>query len=293
LGRRDARLDTKKYFTNKEKFVKKGKVVLGIFLGLVIAVGLFFVNRYWIAPATTSAAKASGEYPEAPEISATSLSGDKIDLKDYRGKVVLLDFWATWCGPCRIEIPGFIELQKKYRDQGFAVIGVSMDDGPEPVRQFMHEFRMNYPVVMGTGKMGELYGGILGLPTSFIIGRDGRIYAKHVGTTDVSVFESEIRELLAASPGQRIGNFKTAGYTAAKQIRVSTPAEVNSEVPGIDLSKLTPAEINEFKSVLQKETCSCGCGLNVLKCRKVDPGCQTSLQEAREAYRKFLQSHHG
>jgi thiol-disulfide isomerase/thioredoxin len=272
--------------------VKTGKIVFGIFLGLVIAVGLYFVNQYWIAPATSSAAKPTGQYPEAPEFSALSLSGDKIDLKEYRGKVVLLDFWATWCGPCRIEIPGFIELQKKYRDQGLVVIGVSMDNGPQPVREFYDQFHMNYPVVMGSDKLGELYGGIFGLPTSFIIGRDGRIYAKHEGTTDVSVFESEIRELLAAEPGQRVGDFKTAGYTAAKEIQVSTPAEVNSEVPGVDVSKLAPAEIKEFKAALAKEQCTCGCGFTVLKCREVDPGCQTSLQEARDAYSKFLKSHH-
>jgi thiol-disulfide isomerase/thioredoxin len=280
-------------FIEKEKFVKKGRVLFGIFLGLVLAVGLYFVNRYWIAPATTSAAKTTGEFPKAPGFSAMSLSGDKIDLKDFRGKVVLLDFWATWCGPCRIEIPGFVELQRKYREQGLAVIGVSMDDGPQPVRQFYQQFHMNYPVVMGSDKMGELYGGILGLPTSFLIGRDGRIYAKHIGTTDVSVFESEIRELLAAPAGQEVGNFKTAGYTAAKEIQVSTPAEVNSVVPGVDVSRLSPAQLKEFKDLLTKEHCSCGCGLTVLRCREVDPGCQASLQEAREAYSKFLKSYPG
>jgi thiol-disulfide isomerase/thioredoxin len=273
--------------------VKTGRAILGIFLGLVIAVGLYLVNRYWIAPATTNASKINVQYPQAPEFSATSLSGDRIDIKDYRGKVVLLDFWATWCGPCRMEIPGFVDLQKKYRDQGFAVIGVSMDDAPQPVREFYNQFHMNYPVVMGNDKMGELYGGIMGLPTSFLIGRDGRIYAKHVGATAVSVFETEIRELLAASPGHELGNFQTAGYTASKDIQIATPAEVNSQVPGVDLSKLTPAQITEFKAVLTKQQCSCGCGLSVLRCRETDPGCQTSLREARAAYDKFLKSHPG
>ncbi len=274
--------------------MKTGRVILGVVLGVAIAVGLYFVNRYWIAPVTTSSMKTSGRFPMAPEFSSVSLSGDKIDMKDYRGKVVLLDFWATWCGPCRMEIPGFVELQKKYRDQGFAVIGVSMDEGgPRGVREFYNEFHMNYPVVMGTDKLGELYGGILGLPTSFLIGRDGRIYAKHVGTTDVSVFEAEIRELLAAQPGHEVGNFQTAGYTASKNIQVSTPAEVNSQVPGVDLSKLTPAQIQEFKTVLSKEKCACGCGLTVLRCRETDPGCEASLDEARAAYAKFVKSHPG
>jgi len=110
--------------------------------------------------------------------------------------VVLLDFWATWCVPCREEIPHFVELQDKYRQQGLQIIGVSMDDGPEPVRDFYREFKMNYPVVMGDAKTGELYGGVLGLPIAFVIGRDGRIYAKHIGATDVAVFEKEFAGLL-------------------------------------------------------------------------------------------------
>jgi len=273
--------------------VKKGKVVLGVFLGIVVAVGLYFVNQYWIAPATTSAAKASGEFPQAPAFSLTSLSGDKVNLQDYRGKVVLLDFWATWCGPCRIEIPGFVELQKKYGSQGFAIIGVSMDDGPAPVRRFYQDFHMNYPVAMGTDQLGELYGGILGLPTSFLIGRDGRIYAKHVGLTDDSVFESEIKELLAASPSHEVTDFRPAGYTASGNIQVSTPAEVNSVIPGVDVAKLNPAQVKEFENVLAQEKCTCGCGFTVLKCRQVDPSCQVSLEAARTAYTNFLKTHGG
>ena len=117
-------------------------------------------------------------------------------LSAYRGKVVLLDFWATWCDPCREEIPRFVDLQSKYGNQGLQIIGVSMDDGPEPVREFYQRFKMNYPVVMGNAKIGEQYGGVLGLPIAFLIGRDGRIQAKHIGATGVSVFEKEIVILL-------------------------------------------------------------------------------------------------
>jgi peroxiredoxin len=91
-----------------------------------------------------------------------------------------------------------VELQNKYREQGLQIIGVSMDDSSEPVREFYQRFQMNYPVVMGNAKVGELYGGVLGLPIAFAIGRDGRIYAKHVGATDVSVFERDIRALLSS-----------------------------------------------------------------------------------------------
>jgi cytochrome c biogenesis protein CcmG/thiol:disulfide interchange protein DsbE len=119
-----------------------------------------------------------------------------LTLSVYKGKVVLLDFWATWCAPCREEIPHFVEWQTKYQDQGFQVLGISMDDGPKPVRQFYREFNMNYPVVLGDEKLANAYGGILGLPVSILVGRDGRIYAKHVGLTDLHAFEEEIKAQL-------------------------------------------------------------------------------------------------
>ncbi len=114
----------------------------------------------------------------------------------------MLDFWATWCEPCREEIPHFVDLQNLYRNQGLQIIGVSMDDGPEPVRDFYQQFKMNYPVVMCTGKVAESYGGVLGLPVAFLIGREGRIYFKHIGATELSVLEQEITTLVHGNDGQ-------------------------------------------------------------------------------------------
>ncbi len=99
----------------------------------------------------------------APDFSLQDLNGQPLELANYRGKVVLLDFWATWCTPCRGEDPSFVEFQNKYREQGLQVIGISMDDGPKPVREFYQEFKMNYPVALGNEKVAKAYGGVLGL----------------------------------------------------------------------------------------------------------------------------------
>jgi peroxiredoxin len=138
----------------------------------------------------------SKQRPLAPDFSLPQLDGQQLRLSSFRGRVVLLDFWATWCVPCREEIPHFVDLQQKYRDRGLQIIGVSMDDGPEPVRTFYQQFHMNYPVVMGTAKTGELYGGILGLPIAFVIDGEGRVQAKHIGAASPMVIEKEITGLL-------------------------------------------------------------------------------------------------
>jgi cytochrome c biogenesis protein CcmG/thiol:disulfide interchange protein DsbE len=132
----------------------------------------------------------------APDFALPQPDGPDLRLSSYRGKVVLLDFWATWCDPCREEIPHLVELQQRYGDRGLQIIGISMDDSIDPVRPFYQRFHMNYPVVMGTAKTGELYGGVLGLPITFLIDRDGRICAKHIGATDAAIFEKEIKSLL-------------------------------------------------------------------------------------------------
>ena len=132
--------------------------------------------------------------------SLTDLSGRTFSLSDSRGKVVVLDFWATWCDPCKQEIPHFIEMQSKYAPQGLQILGISMDDDEPPVRLFQQQFKMNYPVAIGNPKLADEYGGILGLPITFVIDRKGRITARHIGATDPSVIEAEVQKLLAQPP---------------------------------------------------------------------------------------------
>lgn len=137
----------------------------------------------------------------APDFAAVDLDGRKRALSDYKGKVVLLDFWATWCEPCRTEIPEFAELQRKYGAQGLQVLGISLDDDPRPVRGFYARFNMNYPVMLGDAELAESFGGILGLPVAFLIGRDGRIVAKYSGRTDAAVFERDVKAVLGRAAG--------------------------------------------------------------------------------------------
>jgi peroxiredoxin len=165
-----------------------------LLVGLVALGGALGI--YYLAHSSRSKGEHAAAGKIAPDFSLPDLSGRQIQLSAYRGKVVLLDFWATWCEPCRQEIPHFVDLQNKYGSQGFQTIGVSMDDGPEPVRDFYQQFKMNYPVVMGNAKIGEFYGGVLGLPIAFLIGRDGRIHFKHIGATGNAVFEKEVVSLL-------------------------------------------------------------------------------------------------
>jgi len=273
--------------------VHRGKVLAAAVVAVALVAALYLANRYWIAPVVTHHAQASAtadpDHPLAPDFSLGDLSGQKLRLADYRGKVVLLDFWATWCGPCRIEIPGFVELQNRYRDKGFTIIGISMDDGPEPVKEFYREFKMNYPVALGDEKVSELYGGIIGLPTSLLIGRDGRIYAKHTGAAPQSTFEEEIQMLLTAKGDEEVDGFKQSGRVApSDKIEVATPEEVNSEIPGVDVSKLTVEQKAGFKKVLQKEQCNCGCNFNLLKCRLDDRSCGVSRKLAKEQLAIFL-----
>ncbi len=120
---------------------------------------------------------------------------DTLRLSDLKGKVVILDFWATWCRPCRMEIPGFIELYKTYKDSGFVMVGIALDQKSK-VEKFYKSHKMNYPVVIGDRAISKAYGGITGIPTTFVLDKEGRIYKKYVGYRPLSLFKKDVETLL-------------------------------------------------------------------------------------------------
>lgn len=135
----------------------------------------------------------------APDFSLKDVGGNELSLSEYRGKVILLNFWATWCGPCEIEIPWFIDLEGRFRNRGFVVIGISMDeDGWGAVEPYIREKKVNYRVVLGADEVAKRYGGIESLPTTLLIDRNGRIAAEHVGLVGKSIYEQQVGKLLAA-----------------------------------------------------------------------------------------------
>jgi peroxiredoxin len=168
---------------------------LVILVVIVLAIGIWKLSHH-SAPSSRPNVPGAAVHAAAPNFLLQDLDGKPLDLASYRGKIVLLDFWATWCTPCRDEIPHFVEFQDKYREQGFQVIGISMDDDPKPVRQFYQRFKMNYPVAVGNEEVAQTYGGVLGLPITFLISRDGRIAAKYVGAVEMPSIEQGIRSLL-------------------------------------------------------------------------------------------------
>jgi len=143
------------------------------------------------------------ERKPTPDFALKDATGATVKLSDYKGKVVLLNFWATWCGPCKIEIPWFMEFQKTYKDRDFAVLGVSMDeDGWDSVKPYIEEHKMNYRVLLGNDQVSQLFGSIDSLPTTIVIDRQGRIASMHVGLVAKKTYEHEIEQLLGASKTQ-------------------------------------------------------------------------------------------
>jgi len=210
----------------------------------------------------------------APDFKVKDLDGKDFSLESSKGKVILLNFWATWCGPCRMEIPSLIQLQNRYKDR-LQIIGMDVDDDDENVvREVVKAEGINYPVAFTTMEMRLAYGGIGALPTLFVINTEGRVVQKHVGLYNPALYETEVRALLDLPIAAKIETFNDTGEVFLKH------ADRATMLPGVDTSGLTPeqraAAIHKFNA----ETCDCDCKFTIAQCRIYDPACKLSMDRA-------------
>src|ERR1700676_2199414 len=212
----------------------------------------------------------------APDFKLKDLDGKDLSLSSLKGRVVLLNFWATWCGPCRAEIPSLIQLQKRYQDR-MQIIGLVVDeDDQTEIRKFIESQGINYPVALAPDDIRIAYGGVSALPTVFLLNASGRVVQKHVGLFDPALYETEVRVLLDMPVAARVETFEDTGEVFLKH------ADRATNLPGVELGKLSP---EQRKAVLHKfnaEDCNCGCKFTLAQCRIYDPACQISQKRTEE-----------
>jgi thiol-disulfide isomerase/thioredoxin len=209
-------------------------------------------------------------------VAMTDLDGRAISSAGWRGKVVIVNFWATWCPPCRAEIPDLIALQTKYKDH-LQIIGISDDDDPpEAVKKWAVEHNINYPIVMNTPELRKAFTGVSALPTSFIVDRQSRIAMRHVGMLTASTTEAETRSLAGLPVNASIEEIEKD-----KPTKLANAAQA-TQIPGIDLAALSKEKRVAAIQKLNDEGCTCGCNLTVARCRVDDPSCPVSLPRAKE-----------
>ncbi|HUN89878.1 MAG TPA: TlpA disulfide reductase family protein [Terriglobales bacterium] len=190
--------------------MKRNNFVLIIVIAVVIAM-VISASRMHRKTTGTTTLQGDGLGSVAPDFTLATLDGKKVKLSDYRGKAVLLNFWATWCGPCKVEIPWFMELEKQYAPQGLVVIGVAMDDdGKTAVAKFAQEMKIDYPVLLGNDAVADQYGGVEGLPTTFYIDRNGKIVKKVAGLVSHGEIEDGIKAALNGSAPAPVGTATAA-----------------------------------------------------------------------------------
>jgi thiol-disulfide isomerase/thioredoxin len=217
----------------------------------------------------------------APAFQLKDLGGKDLDLESSKGKVVLLNFWATWCEPCRAEIPGLIALQDRYKDR-LQIIGLVVDDDDEKeVRKVVDTERINYPVAIADGQTRLNYGGISALPTVFVINSEGRVVQKHVGLYNPALYETEVRALLGLPVAAKVETFQDEGDIFLKH------ADRAKMLPGVDMTNLTPEQREAALHQFNAESCDCGCKFTLAQCRIYDPACQISQQRTAEIVKKM------
>jgi peroxiredoxin len=240
-------------------------------LFLVTSLLLCFFPSITAAQDQQPAIRFVGHPDPAPDFKLTGLDGKPVTLADSKGKVILLNFWATWCGPCRAELYDLIDLQAKYKER-FQILSLIVDDDdPAAIQEVVEKYGINYPVALAPNDLRMKYGGIAALPTSFMLDPEGRIVQKHEGLRDPRLYETEIRALL----GLPIGNVKVETFEDTGQIFIKN-ADRASELPGVDLSKLTPEQKVVALHKFNAEGCNCGCQYTLAQCRIYDRNCQIS-----------------
>jgi peroxiredoxin len=165
-------------------------------LGLAsVPFGLGYAQRSEAEPSAACDAKV---VKKAPDFTLKDMGGKDVRLSDFKGKVVLVNFWATWCGPCKYEIPMFIDFQNRYASQGLTFLGISVDDERETLQPFVDEYKMNYPILIGLGHedVQDAYGPMFGIPVTILVGRDGNICKRFFGLHSKDRFEKDIKAVL-------------------------------------------------------------------------------------------------
>jgi len=264
---------------NARKLVLPAVASLGL-LGAALA----------IRPRTFAAATAGDSNPPvirfvknpemAPPIQAQDLLGKQVNIETLAGKVVLVNFWATWCPPCREEIPELLQLKKEYKGQ-LEIVGISEDDDPpESVLKFARQKGMTYPIVMATPELVEAYGGVPALPTSFLIDTQGRVVQKHSGLYPIEAYDLEIHSLLGMPTNARVETFVDTGQVFLKNAANAT------ELPGVSFKGLTADQKKRALRRLNSESCTCGCKLTLSQCRVNDGECPVSGKLAAQVVKE-------
>lgn len=181
----------------KWKWAAAALAALGLGLASVPFVSKTMSGGFDVEAANSGACDPKAK-PANLEFVLKDITGRDVKLADYKGNLILLNFWATWCGPCKYEIPFFVELQEKYRDQGVVFLGFSVDDPLDKLKAFAEEYKINYPILVGLGReeVQDAYGPIWGIPVTFMISRDGKICKRHMGLATKEQFEKELKSLL-------------------------------------------------------------------------------------------------